>query len=964
MVKIEEFDRPALKPAPKNPFAVRKKTTVKRDADEVYPERKGLNKPQFLGNSPLDLLFQRLEGVFSEPLESTTVENIHRRLFSEEQGGNSRYRVVDQLLQFLAEIQMYSLEVKDDDKQKNLISISLHDIKTFGKLVNLIIMLGVYPCISAFNIGIPFEKRRLNDFGKPIYKPIQIVPIPPKKEGKTYTERYAAHQDLLLLLYTKLLLVFSTESDVKELLMKGSGYSDFLTVALTLATVPYFDSAVRSRVLSEYETITLLPATYELYQDYSLLVGTASPLYFKQFVMQKLQILPYNAPKGDGLLTLVEFVLGLREHEEINIEKFDHVANVVLLKPKAVPTIEYFTCIGNQCYDLLVNINKPAITSCIAHVMQKLWFKNARIVQDFILKRIWSNFNPDHADLLVLVSEAALNNNINVLISMANSGVSDDLLMATFMPIIVPLWSYYAFLRDNEKPGEVIQNIFVGFLTSVGASADSPEVALDSIAKNLVADERWKFRFGPNQLVEICQVEDSVLNAKSSEQKALSFLKLLDSNCKYFVDLLNQLESELIQKLFVLILKRWLKPDDTSLSEENPFVKLVDLRLIESIGNGFKDRLAQTPLEILELVLSILHGGPKRDVELKTEDYDSDDEEDDDIQGNVSSVVLELLSAIISEAQPAELDEPCRVQLKQIQVLLAKYSTLKTASALKDRIELLLNGDKPANDETEAQRKLLTRAITSLNDPLVPVRAHGLYLLRQLVEKRSSVLTLDFVVNLHLVQLKDPEPFIYLNVIKGLESLLEWNDTRVLPVLMTLYTGDDPENQQDLDERLRIGEVLLRYIQSKDQAFSGSMAKLVCEGALKLIRRPSNDADKIDDRLRMSAMSLLGASCHTNPLGMLDNLENALDCAIGILQLESDKDSAIMRRSAIVLIHDLILGTSKTSKVPFPSTYRERVLTVLRYVHSHDSDYLAREQALTVLETIDELVKIALSEEK
>ena len=123
-------------------------------------------------------------------------------------------------------------------------------------------------------------------------------------------------------------------------------------------------------------------------------------------------------------------------------------------------------------------------------------------------------------------------------------------------------------------------------------------------------------------------------------------------------------------------------------------------------------------------------------------------------------------------------------------------SSLKgSADALCTRIESLLSNNNeilPAN-ESEAQKQILQRAITNLNDPLVPIRAHGLYLLRQLIEMKSSVITLDFAINLHLVQLKDPEPFIYLNVIKGLETLIEWNEPLVLDSLCKLYLQDDVE---------------------------------------------------------------------------------------------------------------------------------------------------------------------------
>lgn len=985
-MKIEEIEGP--KPEKKNPFAQRKKTTVKRERDDVYPERKGLNKPDFVGESPLDVLFAKLEKILDKELSETTVESVYVALFTDNFPDDlelARYKVVDQLLDYLLDIQKYAMAAKEASKTKDLISISLHDIKTFAKLVNVVIMLGIYPAIGAFSIGIPFEKRRLSDFGKKVFKPIKISPIAPSQVSNTATNRFSRHSEMLQLVYRKLYLIFSIDSDVRELLLKGSGYSDFLTVAITLITVPYFEKSIRASVSRDYEQITSFAATYELYQDYTLLINTPSPSYFKQFVMDKLQLLPSSAPKGDGVLTVVEFVLGLRDQEEIKVEKLDHVASILLLKPKSLTTIEYFTSIGNQCYDILVNINRPTISTTICHFMEKLWLKNPRVVQDFFLKRIWENLNPpSDSTKLVLVGEIALNNNINVLISLTQRGLTSDLLVALFMPISVPLWSYYAFLRSHGKSSDITQNIIVGFLTLVGDSENFAVDALDSMAKNLVSDggEHWKFRLGPNQLVEICP-DNEGMDAVDAEKKVLSFIKLLDSNCKLFAELLKQVDHEVILKLFVRILSRCLKDQsvDTSLGDENPFVKLIDLRLLESIGNEFKDRLAQSPFDILDLVSTILQyrvknesGASKMDVDegADSDDEDSDDEQEDSVNSDVVSTVLELLSAIILESNPAEIDERCRDKLKVIlRLLKSRYLDLSTAKALGERISLLLNGEAPTTDETEAQRRILTRAITNLNDPLVPIRAHGLYLLRQLVEQQSSVLTVDFVVNLHLMQLKDPEPFIYLNVIKGLGSLLEWNAGDVLPILLLIYTNTDNSDDKDksetkeektenLDERLRIGEVLLRYVQQQDEAFTGQNAKMVFNAALKLIRRPTNDADKIDDRLRMSAMSILGVCCRVNPLGVYGSLELALDCALGILDLETGKDSAIMRRSAVVLIYDLIAGTSKTDKVPFPKLYRDKVLTLLRYAVEQDNDLLVREQAQDVLNYIEELVRIAM----
>lgn len=973
MSKLEELDSPQMEKPKRNPFAPAQRTTIKRERDEVYPAQKGLHKPQFMGDSPLDVLFQKLETLFDTNLEDTTLASLASRVFSPEQLAapqeKVRYMLVEQLLQWLVQVQQYSLQAKEEDKKKDLISISLHDIKTFGKLVNLIILLGIYPAISAFNIGVPLEKRRLNDFGKPVYKPLSVTPLAKNKFGKTYTEQYADHADLLKLLYDKLLLVFSTESDVRELLMKGSGYSDFLVVTITLATLPYFDAELRSLVLANYSTITELASTYELYQDYSVLVATSSPNYFKHFVLDKLQLLPYDAPKGDGVLTLVKFVLGLRDHDEISVEKFDHVTSVLLLKPKSVPTVAYFTSIGNQCYDLLVNINKPTITSCIGSFVEKLWYRHPKIAEDFIINKIWENFDPiADQDKLVLVSEATLNNTINVCLSLSNRGLPNELLVTIFKPILVSLWSYYAFMKRNEKLGEIVQNILVSYLTQVETDKSFASAQLARIAGNVAAEGGidWKFRMGPNQLVEIYYDKDSVLKKDSSEKKVLLFVNRLDSSCKSFMELLRQLDGQLVLKLFVVLLSDWVRDQSfTQIGGVNPFLKLSDLRILEGIGNDFKDSLAQTPQEILELLLSILQNRGVIKKEQEDEDIDSDDEDESPqaVENEVLTTVLELLSAIITETQPAELDGKCRDLLTETKkVISTSYMDLPTARALGDRIGYLLQGDTFEGDDVLLQKRAFTRAVTSLNDPLVPIRAHGLFLLRQLVEQRSSVLSIDFVVNIHVVQLKDPEPFVYLNAIKGLESLLQWDAPQMLPSLVSIYDGE-VDDTSALDERLRVGEVLLRFVQVQDEAFTGASAQLVVDGTIKLIRRPKEGEPTVDNRLRMSAMSILGTCCNTNPLGMINKLEDALDCAIGILQLETGKDSAIMRRSAIVLIHDLIQGTSRTDRVPFPRLYMQKVVTVLRYVQSNDTDLLVREQAQTVLYYINELVERAVETE-
>ncbi|KAI5959778.1 uncharacterized protein KGF55_005010 [Candida pseudojiufengensis] len=938
-----------------NPFAsTTKKATIKRDPSEVYPKRKGLNKPEFSRDEPIDKLFEKLEQLLNLPLEELSISVLNQRIFERPLVSSSRYEVTNYLLDQLLDIQKCSMEKKFKDK--SIISISLHDIKTFSKLVNVIIILGIYPALNHFNIGVPFEKRRLKELNSK--KPIQVEKLSNRDESIS----------LLDLIYEKFFIIFQIKSDVTDLLSKGTGVSDFITIAIALNTIPGISHEPYS---IQYKDIQKIPETFELFQIYTLLINTPSPSYYKQFVFQHLQVLHYNAPNGDGVLALIEFVLGIRDQEDIDIAKFDHVTSVILSKPKDINTEAYFTSIGNQFYSLLVNINRPAITSCVTYVIEKLWDRNQLIVKDFLLKRLWNNFNPtiNNNDKHILVTEAELNNAINVLISLSRKGLIPDLYQAVMEPIILSLWAYYLSLKRNGKSVEVITNILTSYFTVMVDFDDNKFVGLDLIAKNLIYEggDDWEYTLGPNGLMEIVK-KKPIYKSESSNYKINKFIEDLDFCCSNFMKLLENVDLVTVQALFISILKTWLKSGDRDTimlgeEDESPYLKLIDLKILENIGEKFKESLARTPFEMLEIAQSFLdskltYNDSNEDVEMRNENYDSDDEDNEENQEEILPVLLELLSAILSE-QDVVIDDQSRELLNNINNSLVKLRSRnintnlkKSIESLQHRITNFLTGVSPPANELDAQKQVLQRAITSLNDPLVPIRAHGLYLLRQLIRMKSEVISLDFVVNLHLVQLKDPEPFVYLNVIKGLESLIEWDELPVLKILLEIYTNKD----NDLDERLRIGEVILRYIQLSNEKFNGESAQLIVESCLTIIRRHEGD----DDRMRMSAMSLLGMCCKVNPLGLVGSLGDALDCAIGILNLETSSEKSIMRRSAITLIQDLILGTSETDKVIIPNTYKEKIVTLLRYISVTDTDLFTREQAQRVLELIEELATSAM----
>lgn len=233
---------------------------------------------------------------------------------------------------------------------------------------------------------------------------------------------------------------------------------------------------------------------------------------------------------------------------------------------------------------------------------------------------------------------------------------------------------------------------------------------LDTIVKNLLCDggNEWTYRIGENQMVEIIPRDSTTAFTRSKESKINSFLKDLDIAIELFIELLSDLDDDFVHMEFICIFKRWLfSPEKISnvIGEKdgiNPFFMLIDLRLLESIGDKFKDNLGRSPLEMLEIVDNFLDA--PSDVKMENADEVDSDDEDDAVEDNVSEstlpILLQLLSAILSESSTADLNEACFNLLKEIKRKLLSISSKQPsdiatpAKALHDRIVELLEGDK------------------------------------------------------------------------------------------------------------------------------------------------------------------------------------------------------------------------------------------------------------------------------
>ena len=138
---------------------------------------------------------------------------------------------------------------------------------------------------------------------------------------------------------------------------------------------------------------------------------------------------------------------------------------------------------------------------------------------------------------------------------------------------------------------------------------------------------------------------------------------------------------------------------------------------------------------------------------------------------------------------------------------------------------------RPTREPEEDQiRTTYQRTLKLLQDALLPMRAHGLLLLHELVTTHTGtaphevVRTLEPTIrNLFLQAVQDDNLYIFLNAVQGLAALGDSFDSQALSGLVGIYAGElqgvgaGMLTQQDVDMRLHVGEAFGQVIRQCEE---------------------------------------------------------------------------------------------------------------------------------------------------
>jgi protein required for transport of RNA pol II len=447
-------------------------------------------------------------------------------------------------------------------------------------------------------------------------------------------------------------------------------------------------------------------------------------------------------------------------------------------------------------------------------------------------------------------------------------------------PILLPLWGLACYAEEQGNSGwyvKVLSLLQTYFSISAGTHP------LIKIIENLLwnGGPSWTYTRGPTGGISLTERSSAELDfiqlVGSLDRRANSFTRLLGSDPQ---------SEERTCDVFLYVSETWLGAAPNSDSSiqlnisrheaESKLIakKLVSTKIAEKLLESFQDTLSRHPLRVLGLVKQLIESesdycrnanerkkseGPSlaslvnivahEDTGISMESNRVDSAESLSASFSLLSTILASPGFFMSEDLRPML-EGIKTQLSQlVPYLPAALSQAGTTTAMLLEIHLSSLDGKQESKSTSlptADLDIHRQALRNISTSLPPVQAEGLALLSNLIIKSSPVLDIPSTLSLLLSLVTEPsttkaaatEEFIYLPAIKSLGLLASKHPRTVIKTLVDLYA--DRNEERSINQRLKIGESLLRTIQDlggEALALVDEAAKLIGEGMISVAGR-------------------------------------------------------------------------------------------------------------------------------
>ncbi|KAG0308280.1 transmembrane and coiled-coil domains-containing protein 7 [Dissophora globulifera] len=322
----------------------------------------------------------------------------------------------------------------------------------------------------------------------------------------------------------------------------------------------------------------------------------------------------------------------------------------------------------------------------------------------------------------------------------------------------------------------------------------------------------------------------------------------LELDVDIFLDFLGDLdaagrEGEVLGDLYMYLLDEYQAKKSHDANDVSPRRMLTILQLILSMTQKLGPSIMSKVTQIIQLANNILDHRLSADTDLP----DGNDEDAEEAEIEILGLVLTLLSAILTENEHLSQQDRHLLSLTLLHLKQLSDHPLieirRVAHDLQTLIPSRLTDNSTSGEtntaqktEMEVEMEKYASALAALQDSLLPVRAHGLHILREMILAKSIVFMrstrdsgaereLDHALDIFVQHVQEPDSFIYLNAVKGLAALTDAHGPEILKKLMRIYANED--GKQTLDTRLRIGEALVQTVQRCGEALGGYLDALL-----------------------------------------------------------------------------------------------------------------------------------------
>ncbi|KAL7329605.1 hypothetical protein PS15p_204675 [Mucor circinelloides] len=689
--------------------------------------------------------------------------------------------------------------------------------------------------------------------------------------------------------------------------------------------------------------------------------------------------------KPNGVAIVLEFTIG--HVDQLQLAQLESIAKLILSVPQQMASIEsYYAIITPQLLDLL---EKEPLTSptcqAVTFIIGRIIGKHADLAKIYIVDKIvgpllaaWNTTEYDttgsNTDMdRVSLSEDALTLLLHTLHRVMIGGEpSPDVIQTFLSSSIAPLYHLYEFtVQSKSGLRETVLDLLSTYFritTTSDAIRELKRILLDKV--DLSGARVAYFAPGPTGGV--------VLRLRSSP-------KLLAGNelpihAGILVEFLQMSDNaDLCGDFFVFLLNEY---SSLQTRKQDPKVILLTLHLIMGMLDTLGPTILGKPTQIISFANNIVQDHvdrlfktnkqqekPKSSTvdftnivsQQELEDIeDATHDEQFSVEDDFESLLLaiNLIRAVLHEND--ELDDQT-IQLLKATVDLMKQLEKYPFELVQESVnEVLLaitsylsaqkmSGMKQTSGTSlEASKEKYRDAMKSLQDDLLPIRAHGMGMLKEMALAKDPLVSsgegLDQLLDIFVRLVQDEDSYIYLNAVKGLSAMTDAYGNQIIKKLGNIYSDD----KQKLDNRLRIGEALLQTIQRCGDALGKYVNTLVKPLETVLARRNE------DSNLRVSALSLLSMACQTCPVALSSQMSELIDWVLNILEIEK---TAEVRRAATVLILSLFRGLASQTLYEYPAESLRRTYRTLRYVEETDPDELTRYQARVALSDLDAIMR-------